>query len=78
MSCFPKINWVDSGVLSTIRCLRSEVAYHKFAFTGEISLLDAFQGVVLLSFAERGAMYICGEEADGGQDARVESGLISV
>ena len=52
--------------------------HDEFAFALEVAVAHADEGVVVLALAERGGVDVGREEADGGEDALVEGGLVGV
>ena len=52
--------------------------YDELALAGEVAVADADEGVVVLALAERRGVDVGREEADGGEDALVEGGLVGV
>ena len=52
--------------------------YDELALPGKIAVTDTDEGVVVLALAERRGVDVGREEADGGEDALVEGGLVGV
>lgn len=51
------------------------MTYHQLSFVGQIPSVDTDEGIIVLSLAQRGAVYVGRKEADRRQDAAIERSL---
>lgn len=55
---------------------KDEQSYHELSFSGQIPLLHALEGVILLTPSKGSTVYVCREKAHRRKDPSIESRLI--